>query len=99
MRRKNLKDDPATFFESGQATCERCGKMNDLGSSKALYWADDSTRCRHCGFLFILHKNKQMDKMMEMLKTDPEWPVLIRAKRYGEIKRRLAKLVPVEDEG
>ena len=90
--------DPSKFFESGQMTCARCGKVNDLGSSEALYWADDSKRCENCGFLFIRHKNRQMAKTMEMLKTDPEWADLIRAGRNEEIKRRLDQLVPIEDE-
>jgi DNA-directed RNA polymerase subunit RPC12/RpoP len=90
--------DPSKFFESGQTACARCGQVNDLGSSEALYWADDSRRCEHCGFLFIRHKNRQMAKTMEMLKTDPEWTDLIRAGRIEEVKRRLDKLVPLEEE-
>ena len=64
--------DPFKFSESGQTTCARCGKVTDLGSSEALHWADDTKRCKHCGFLFIRHKNRQMATTMEMLKTDPE---------------------------
>ncbi|MCX5676492.1 MAG: hypothetical protein NTX87_15940 [Planctomycetota bacterium] len=90
--------DPSKFFESGQTTCARCGQVNDLGSSEALYWADDSKRCKHCGFHFIRHKNRQMAKTLEMLKTDPEWADLIRAGRLEEFKRRLDKLVPIEEE-
>ena len=90
--------DPSKFFQSGQTACARCGQVNDLGSSEALYWADDSRRCEHCGFLFIRHKNRQMAKTMEMLKIDPEWADLIRAGRNEEIKRRLDELVPIDDE-
>ena len=90
--------DPSKFFESGQTTCAQCGQVNDLGSSEALYWADDSKRCKHCGFLFIRHKNRQMAKTLELLKTDPEWGDLIRTGRNEEIKRRLDELVPIDDE-
>lgn len=91
--------DPSKFFESGQTTCDRCGQMNDLGSSEALYWANDSERCKHCGFLFIRHKNRQMATIREMLKTDPELVDLIRAGHNEEVKRRLDQLVPIEEEG
>jgi len=90
--------DPSKFFESGQTVCDRCGQVNDLGSSEALYWADGSHRCEHCGFLFIRHKTRQMAKMVELLKIDPEWVELIRAGRNEEAKRRLDQLVPIEDD-
>ena len=88
--------DPSKFFESGQTTSARCGQVNDLGSSEALYWADESKRCEHCGFLFIRHKNRQMAKLMEMLKANPEWVDLVRSGRNEEVKRRLDVLVPIE---
>ena len=90
--------DPSKFFQSGQTTCQRCGQVNDLGSSEALYLADDSKRCEHCGFLFIRHKSRQMARMLEMLKTNPEWVDLVHAGRNEEIKRRLDELVPIDDE-
>jgi hypothetical protein len=34
--------DPSTLFESGKTTCDRCGQVNDLGASEALYRADDA---------------------------------------------------------
>lgn len=90
--------DPSTLFESSKVPCARCGKMNDLGSSERLYFADGSTRCVHCGFLFIRHMLRQMAKMREMLENDPECAALIRAGRIAEVKRRLDNLVPVEGE-
>jgi DNA-directed RNA polymerase subunit RPC12/RpoP len=90
--------DPSKFFESGQTTCDRCGQVNDLGSSEAMYWADDSRRCAHCGFRFIRHKLRQMAKMRELLEGDPEWAALLRSGRYAESKRRLDELVPIEDD-
>ena len=89
--------DPSKFFKSGQTPCARCGKVNDLGSSETLYWADDSLRCKHCGFLFIRHKKRQMDKTMEMARMNPEWVELMQAGRNDELKRRLDELVPIED--
>lgn len=91
-----MDDDPSTFFDSGKVTCQRCGKVNDLGSSEALYWADESTQCKHCGFLFIRHQFKMMDKTIEIMKTDPELAKLVSEGRYEEIKRRLNELVPFD---
>ncbi len=91
--------DPSTVFESGKVPCARCGKVNDLGSSELLYFADGSKRCVHCGFLFIRHLLRQMAKMREMIENDPECAALIRDGRIAEIKRRLDDLVPVEGEG
>ena len=88
--------DPSTLFEGIKVQCARCGKVNDLGSRS--YFADESTRCVHCGFLFIRHSLRQMAKMREMLENDPEWVALIRAGRFAEVKRRLDKLVPLEGE-
>jgi DNA-directed RNA polymerase subunit RPC12/RpoP len=90
--------DPSTFFESSKVPCARCGKVNDLGSSERLYHADGSTRCLHCGFLFIRHTLRQMAKMKELLQNDPDFAALIRAGRVAEVKRRLDNLVPVEGE-
>jgi DNA-directed RNA polymerase subunit RPC12/RpoP len=90
--------DPSRFFESSEVPCARCGKVNDLGSSERLYHADGSTRCVHCGFLFIRHSLRQMAKMQEMIQNDPEFVALIRAGRMAEVKRRLNDLIPVERE-
>ena len=90
--------DPSTLFESSKVPCACCGTVNDLGSSKGLYFADGSIRCVHCGFLFIGHILRQMAKMREMLENDPECAALLRAGRIAEFKRRLDNLIPVEDE-
>ena len=91
--------DPSTIFESSKVPCARCGKVNDLGSSELLYFADGSKRCVHCGFLFIRHMLRRMAKMRELIENDPEFAALIRAVRIAEINRRLDELVPVEGEG
>ncbi|MCK4293149.1 MAG: hypothetical protein KAY65_08115 [Planctomycetes bacterium] len=90
--------NPSEFFENGRVKCPRCGQVNDLGSSEALYYADESQRCNHCGFLLIRHINRQMNKVMELLKNDPKWVKLLQAGDINEIKRRMNKFVPIEDE-
>jgi hypothetical protein len=94
----NTGVDPAGFFASGRALCKRCGQVNDLGSGEALYRADDSTRCVHCGFHFIRHLNRQLAKMRELCDSDTEWGRLIQEGRNEEAGRRLDVLVPPEDE-
>lgn len=90
--------DPAMFFKHGKMACLRCGGVNDLGSSEALYFADDTTRCAHCGFRFIRHVLRQMAALQTVLESDPECANLLRAGRTEEIKKRLSELVPPEDE-
>lgn len=90
--------NPSEFFENGRVKCPRCGQVNDLGSSEALYYAHESQRCNHCGFLFIRHINRQMNKVMELLKNDPKWVKLLQAGDINEIKHRMNKLVLIEDE-
>ena len=70
--------DPSTFFKHGGVPCKKCGQVNDFGSSKALYDADLSTPCTHCGFRFLEHMDRQMQKLMEMTAIDPEWGELLR---------------------
>jgi hypothetical protein len=90
--------DPCSFFENGRMTCGRCRQVNDLGSNEALYRASESTRCGHCGFLFVRHCLRQMAKLREMLETDAGWTELLRAGRNPEVKRRLDMLVPAKDD-
>lgn len=89
---------PASIFKDGLVGCRRCGQMNDLGSGEALYRADDSTRCAHCGFLFIRHAGRELAMLTELLKTDPEWMDLARRGQVVEMRRRLEKLVPISEE-
>ncbi len=91
--------DPSTVFGHGRVTCKKCGQVNDLGSSEALYYADLSTPCVHCGFRFLEHSSRQMHKMMEMGAKDPQWREWLRTGRNDLIKQRLDELVPLpEDE-
>ena len=90
--------NPSKFFENGRVGCPRCGQVNDLGSSEALFHADESQQCENCGFLFIRHINRQMSKMMGLLKSDPEWVKLLKNGDMKEIKRRMNELVPVEED-
>ena len=90
--------DPSTFFEHGRVPCKKCGKMNDFGSSAALYYADLSTPCVHCGFRFLEHMDRQMRKLMEMVARDPEWGQLLRSGRMDVIKQRLEELVPLPED-
>ena len=91
--------DPSTFFQHGRVPCKKCGQMNDLGSSAALYHADLSTPCAHCGFRFLEHLDRQMQTLMEMTARDPEWVRLIRKGRIDVLKQRLDELVPpIEDQ-
>jgi DNA-directed RNA polymerase subunit RPC12/RpoP len=87
--------DPSTFFQNGRVPCQKCGKVNDFGSSEALYHADLSTPCAHCGFRFLEHMDRQMKKLMEMTSKDPEWVELLRSGRNDVIKHRLDELVPL----
>ena len=87
--------DPRVFFKHGRVPCQKCGKVNDLGSSEVLYHADLSTPCVYCGFLIFDHISRQMKKLMEMADKDPEWCDLLRSCRNDEIKRRLNELVPI----
>jgi hypothetical protein len=87
--------DPSKFFKHGRMPCKKCGQVNDFGSSEALYHADLSTPCAHCGFRFLEHMNRQMQKLMEMTGKDPEWGKLLRSGRNDVIKQRLDELVPL----
>lgn len=88
---------PSEVFDNGRIICGRCRQVNDLGSSEALYRADDTTRCRHCGFLFIRHCLRQMAKLREMLESEAVWVDLLRAGRNLEVKCRLDRLVPAQE--
>jgi hypothetical protein len=90
--------DPSQFFKHGRVPCRKCGQINDLGSSEALYHASLATPCFHCGFLFLDHIDRQMKKLMEMTAKDPEWGELLRSGRLDEIKQRLDELVPLPEE-
>ena len=90
--------DPSTFFQHGRVPCKKCGRMNEFGSSEALYFASLSTPCAHCGFRFLEHKDRQMQKMMEMTDRDPEWRELLRKGRMDVIKQRLDELVPLPED-
>jgi hypothetical protein len=91
--------DPSKLFKHGRVPCPKCGQINDLGSSEALYHAGLATPCIHCGFLFLDHIDRQMKKLTEMTAEDPEWGQLLRSGRLDVIKQRLDELVPLpEDE-
>jgi hypothetical protein len=90
--------DPSKFFKHGRATCPKCGQINDLGSSEALYDASLATPCIHCGFLFLDHIDRQMKKLIEMTAKDPQWGELLRSGRLDVIKQRLDELVPLPEE-
>lgn len=90
--------DPSTFFEHGRVPCKKCGKMNDFGSSEAVYHADLSTPCAHCGFRFLEHVDRQMLKLVEMVGKDPEWGELLRSGRIDVVKKRLDELVPLPED-
>ncbi len=90
--------DPSKFFKHGRVPCRKCGQINDLGSSEALYHASLATPCIHCGFLFLDHMDRQMKKLMEMTAKDPEWGELLRSGRLDVIKQRLDELVPLPKE-
>ena len=87
--------DPGTLFQNGRIPCQKCGRVNDFGSSDALYHADLSTPCADCAFPFLEHKDRQMRKLMEMASKDPEWGELLRSGRNDIIKQRLDELVPI----
>jgi hypothetical protein len=87
--------DPGKFFKHGRVPCKKCGQINDLGSSEALYHASLATPCVHCGFLFLDHIDRQMKKLVEMTAKDPEWGELLRSGRLDVIKQRLDELVPL----
>ncbi len=87
--------DPGTFFRNGRVPCQKCGQVNDFGSSEALDHADISTPCAHCRFRFLEHVDRQMKKPMEMTAKDPEWGELLRGGRNDVIKHRLDELVPL----
>ena len=90
--------NPSKFFKHGRVPCPKCGQVNDLGSSEALYDASLATPCVHCGFLFLDHLDRQMKKLMEMTATDPAWGELLRIGRLEVIKQRLDELVPLPQE-
>jgi SEC-C motif-containing protein len=90
--------DPSRFFQHGRVPCKNCGQINDFGSSEALYYADLSTPCAHCGFRFLEHSDRQMQKLMEMADKVPEWRELLRKGRTDVIKRRLDELVPLPED-
>jgi hypothetical protein len=90
--------DPSTFFEHGRVPCRKCGNVNAFGSSKALYYADLSTPCTHCGFRFLEHMDRQMRKLMEMVGKDSEWRKLLRSGRHDLVKQRLDELVPLPED-
>ena len=87
--------NPSNFFKHGRVPCPKCGQINELGSSAALYYASLATPCVHCGFLFLDHIDRQMKKLMEMTAKDPEWGELLRSGRLDVIKQRLDELVPL----
>jgi hypothetical protein len=87
--------DPSQFFQHGRVPCKKCGQINDLGSSAALYHASLATPCVHCGFLFLDHIDRQMKELVEMTAKDPEWGELLRSGRLDVIKQRLDELVPL----
>jgi hypothetical protein len=87
--------DPSTFFQNGRVPCQRCGQVNDFGSSEALYHANLSTPCAHCGFRFLEHMDRQMRKLMEMVGKDPQWREWLRSGRTDLIKQRLDELIPL----
>jgi hypothetical protein len=87
--------NPSKFFRHGRVPCPKCGRINDLGSSEALYHASLATPCVHCGFLFLDHIDRQMKKLTEMTAKDPEWGELLRSGRTDVIKERLDELVPL----
>lgn len=72
--------------------------MNNFGSSEALFHADQSQRCSHCGFLFVAHMLQQMDKVLEMTATSPEWVGRFEKEDWDWIKARLDALVPISNE-
>ena len=67
--------DPSTFFQHGRVPCKKCGQMNDLWSSAALYHADLSTRCAHCGFRFLEHLDRQVRHLLHQWGLSPVRPV------------------------
>jgi hypothetical protein len=85
--------DPSTDFQNVRVACKKCGRMNDFESSEAFYYAELSTPCAHCGFRFLEHSNRQMQKMMEMGAKDPQWREWLRTGRNDLIKQRLDELV------
>jgi DNA-directed RNA polymerase subunit RPC12/RpoP len=91
--------DPSTFFKHARILCQKCGQVNDFGSSEALYHADLSTPCAHCGFRFLEHMDRLMQKLVEMTAKDPEWGELLRTGRNDIIKQRLDDLVPIPRQG
>jgi len=94
-----MTDDlAATFFQNGQALCKSCGRFNDFGSSQALYHAHLLTPCVYCGFRFLLHQSRQMDKLKELLSTHPQW---LEQVKHGDLKllgKRLDEIVPPIDD-
>ena len=93
--------DPSTFFQHGRVPCKKCGQMNDFGSSEALYYADLSTPCAHCGFRFLEHMDRQMHKLMEMADKDPEWGkynIVVRRASDGEMVIEKRPIAPMPDE-
>ena len=87
--------DPAKFFRDGKVPCQRCGRLNDFGSSQALYHANIATPCVYCGFRFLQHKDQQMQKLMEMTTKDPEWREMLKNGPIDVLKQRLDALVPI----
>lgn len=91
--------DPSRFFESSQHACQRCGTVNQFGSSEALFQSDPTRRCSHCGYPFVAHTLRVMSKTMEMLMTSPEWVQRFNDNDWDWMKRQMDELVPIDDDG
>lgn len=91
--------DPAELFvNGGRIPCKRCGRLNDFGSSQALFHADLTTPCVYCGFRFLKYLDLQMQKLMEVADKDPEWRKMLQSGPTDLIKQRLDQLVPIPDD-
>jgi len=90
--------DPSGFFESSQYACQRCGTVNEFGSSAALFHADPTRRCSRCGYRFVAHTLRVMTKTLEMLTTSSEWVQRFNQEDWAWMKTQMAQLVPIEDD-
>lgn len=90
--------DSSRFFESSQHECQRCGTANELGSSEALFHADATRQCSHCGYRLVAHTLRMMAKTMEMFTTSPEWVQRFHDEDWEWMKEQMEVLVPIEDD-
>lgn len=90
--------DSSRFLDGTRAPCRKCDTVNELESIAALFSTETERRCSHCGYRFVAHILREMQKTMELTMTDPEWARQFLTSNREWITAKMKNLVPIEDD-